>query len=138
MPVLAPSFYLLNNTLLSLYPFGCAMAHLYKDTGVKSLYTDRKFMGGKEGWQDALETSTTLYIGNLSFYTTEEQLYELFSRCGELKRVVMGLDRNTKTPCGFCFVEFHARTEAEDAVRLLSGCKLDERIIRVGACRAHS
>ena len=64
------------------------MAHLYTDTGVKSLYTDRKFMGGKEGWQDALETSNTLYIGNLSFYTTEEQLYELFSRCGELKRVV--------------------------------------------------
>ena len=109
------------------------MAHLYKDTGVKSLYTDRKFMGGKEGWQDALEESCTLYIGNLSFYTTEEQLYELFSRCGELKRVVMGLDRNSKTPCGFCFVEFHHREATEDAVRMLSGCKLDERMIRVGA-----
>ena len=51
-----------------------AMAHLYKDTGVKSLYSDRKFMGGKDGWQDAIEVSTTLYIGNLSFYTTEEQV----------------------------------------------------------------
>jgi len=50
------------------------MAHLYKDTGVKSLYSDRKFMGGKDGWQDAIESSTTLYIGNLSFYTTEEQV----------------------------------------------------------------
>ena len=50
------------------------MAHLYKDTGVKSLYSDRKFMGGKDGWQDAIEVSTTLYIGNLSFYTTEEQV----------------------------------------------------------------
>ena len=113
------------------------MTHLYQETSVRSLYTDRKF-GAKEEWEGAIQNSTTLYIGNLSFYTTEEQLYELFSRCGELKRVVMGLDRNTKTPCGFCFVEFHARTEAEDAVRLLSGCKLDERIIRVGACRAHS
>ena len=72
------------------------MAHLYKDTGVKSLYSDRKFLGGKEGWQDMLQQSTTLYIGNLSFYTTEEQLYELFSRCGELKRIVMGLDRFSK------------------------------------------
>ena len=51
-----------------------AMAHLYKDTGVKSLYSDRKFMGGRDGWQDAIEVSTTLYIGNLSFYTTEEQV----------------------------------------------------------------
>jgi nuclear cap-binding protein subunit 2 len=107
------------------------MAHLYKDTGVKSLYADRKFMGGKDAWQDALEASTTLYIGNLSFFTTEEQLYELFSRSGELKRVIMGLDRYTKTPCGFCFVEFHHRESTEDALRLISGCKLDERIIRV-------
>ena len=38
-----------------------------------------------------------------------EQVYELFSRSGELKRVIMGLDRYTKTPCGFCFVEFHHR-----------------------------
>jgi len=52
-----------------------------------------------------LATSTTLYVGNLSFFTTEEQIYEVFSKCGEIKRIIMGLDRNTKTPCGFCFVE---------------------------------
>lgn len=39
------------------------------------------------------------------FFTTEEQIYELFSRVGEIKRIIMGLDRNLKTPCGFCFVE---------------------------------
>jgi len=53
-----------------------------------------------------LENTTTLYVGNLSFHTTEEQIYELFSKVGEVKRVIMGLDRNKKTPCGFCFVEF--------------------------------
>lgn len=37
--------------------------------------------------------------------TTEEQIYELFSRVGGVKRIIMGLDRNNKTPCGFCFVE---------------------------------
>ena len=36
----------------------------------------------------------------------EEQIYELFSRAGDLKRVVMGLDKLKKTPCGFCFVEY--------------------------------
>ena len=53
-----------------------------------------------------LETSCTLYVGNLSFYTTEEQIYELFSRAGDLKRIVMGLDKVKKTPCGFCFIEY--------------------------------
>jgi nuclear cap-binding protein subunit 2 len=45
-------------------------------------------------------------VGNLSFYTSEDQIYELFSMCGEVKRVIMGLDRVKKTPCGFCFVEY--------------------------------
>ncbi|GAA6044371.1 hypothetical protein JCM8097_006464, partial [Rhodosporidiobolus ruineniae] len=51
-----------------------------------------------------LAVSSTVYVGNLSFFTTEEQIYELFSRVGEVKRIIMGLDRNLKTPCGFCFV----------------------------------
>ena len=107
------------------------MAHLYRDLSVKSLYTDRKFEGGQRGWQQRIEESTTLYIGNLSFYTTEEQLYALFGKVGELKRIVMGLDRNTKTPCGFCFVEYVRRGDTEDAVRYINGCKLDDRIVRV-------
>ena len=59
-----------------------------------------------EDYQMKLEKSCTLYVGNLSFYTTEEQIYELFSMCGEVKVVIMGLDRIRKTPCGFCFVEY--------------------------------
>jgi nuclear cap-binding protein subunit 2 len=49
--------------------------------------------------------STTLYVGNLSFFTTEEQIYELFSRVGDIKRIIMGLDKVRKTPCKFkiCF-----------------------------------
>ena len=50
--------------------------------------------------------------------------------------MIMGLDRYQKTPCGFCFVEFHHRESTEDALRLISGCKLDERIIRVGEAPA--
>mmetsp|Transcript_55950 Transcript_55950/g.121788 ORF Transcript_55950/g.121788 Transcript_55950/m.121788 type:complete len:216 (+) Transcript_55950:479-1126(+) len=107
------------------------MAHLYRDLSVKSLYSDRKFMGGKAEWQEAIKDSTTLYVGNLSFYTTEEQLYELFGRCGDVKRIVMGLDRFAKTPCGFCFVEYFYRSDTEDAMRYVTGLKLDDRIIRV-------
>lgn len=52
-----------------------------------------------------LANSTTLYVGNLSYFTSEEQVYELFSRAGDVRRVIMGIDRFQKTPCGFCFVE---------------------------------
>lgn len=74
--------------------------------------------------------STTLYVGNLSFYTTEEQIYELFSKCGEINRVVVGLDRIRKTPCGFCFVEYTTRESARNAMRYVNGTKLDDRQIR--------
>ncbi|KAM0256452.1 hypothetical protein ACHAQJ_004977 [Trichoderma viride] len=79
---------------------------------------------------DPLANATTLYVGNLSFYTTEEQVNELFSKCGEIKRLVMGLDRFNKTPCGFCFVEYYTHQDALDCMKYIGGTKLDERIIR--------
>lgn len=42
----------------------------------------------------------------------------------------MGLDRNQKTPCGFCFVEYYTRKAALNCLKYVSGTKLDERIIR--------
>lgn len=65
-----------------------------------------------------------------SFYTTEEQVYELFSKVGEIKRLVMGLDRFQKTPCGFCFVEYYTHQDALDCMKYIGGTKLDERVIR--------
>ncbi|KPI40173.1 Nuclear cap-binding protein subunit 2 [Cyphellophora attinorum] len=79
---------------------------------------------------DPLKDATTLYVGNLSFYTTEEQIHELFSKCGEVKRLVMGLDRFNKTPCGFCFVEYYTHQDALDCMKYIGGTKLDERLIR--------
>ena len=88
--------------------------------------------GGREPTpeDDKLKDATTLYVGNLSFYTTEEQIHELFSKCGEIKRLVMGLDRFQKTPCGFCFVEYYTHQDALDCMKYIGGTKLDERIIR--------
>ncbi|RKO96874.1 hypothetical protein CXG81DRAFT_6600, partial [Caulochytrium protostelioides] len=99
--------------------------------GVPSNYKDRSFRGSDAEWLQALNTSTTLYIGNLSFYTSEEQILELFSTIGEVKRIIMGLDRFNKSPCGFCFVEYHDHDDALAAVIHLNGTKLDERGIRV-------
>ncbi|KAG8378497.1 hypothetical protein BUALT_Bualt08G0143300 [Buddleja alternifolia] len=107
------------------------MASLFKDPNKLSAYRDRRFPGTQEEFDEALQNSTTVYVGNMSFYTTEEQVYELFSRAGELKKIIMGLDKNSKTPCGFCFILYYSRDDAEDAVKYISGTILDDRPIRV-------
>lgn len=80
---------------------------------------------------DQAEVSSTVYIGNLSFYTTEEQVYELFSMAGAIRRIIMGLDRFNKTPCGFCFVEYVSHDDSLKAIRYLNNTKLDDRIIQI-------
>ncbi|KAJ3411525.1 Nuclear cap-binding protein subunit 2 [Chytridiales sp. JEL 0842] len=103
---------------------------LFVSLAAPSTYYDRRFKGTQEEYFEKLSTSTTLYVGNLSFYTTEEQIYELFSKCGDIKRIIMGLDRIKKTPCGFCFVEYYHREDALSCVQFLKGTKLDDRVIR--------
>ena len=98
------------------------MASLYEKLNpqLPSQYWDKQYFRSQEEFSAALKASSTLYLGNLSFYTTEEQIHELFSRCGSevfcmstfiliafsgVKRIIMGLDKFKKTPCGFSFVE---------------------------------
>ncbi|XP_024433886.1 nuclear cap-binding protein subunit 2 isoform X1 [Desmodus rotundus] len=87
-------------------------------------------LGDNEEQEKLLKKSCTLYVGNLSFYTTEEQIYELFSKSGDIKKIIMGLDKMKKTACGFCFVEYYSRADAENAMRYINGTRLDDRIIR--------
>merc|ERR1711971_1284247 len=95
-----------------------------------SSYRDQHFKGSRNDQERLLRNSTTMYVGNLSFFTTEEQLYELFGKCGDVKRIIMGLDKFKRTPCGFCFVEYYTREESENAQRYINGTRLDDRIIR--------
>jgi len=95
-----------------------------------SEYRDQLFKGSQTELEKKLLTSTTLYVGNLSFYTREYQIHELFSKCGDIRRIVMGLDRFKKTPCGFCFVEYYDRDDGMNAIRYIHGTKLDDRVIR--------
>lgn len=106
------------------------MAFFGQKTVALSTYRDHKFKGNETEQERLLSQSTTLYVGNLSFYTTEEQIHELFNRAGDVKRIIMGLDRNKKTPCGFCFVEYYTRLDAENAMRYINGTRLDDRLIR--------
>ncbi|CAK9781138.1 RNA-binding domain-containing protein [Cutaneotrichosporon oleaginosum] len=112
------------------------MSHVVAPLDLPSSYKDSQSEHDRETERRLLAESTTLYVGNLSFYTTEAQIYELFSTCakpaegGGIKRVIMGLDRHNKTPCGFAFVEYYLHSEAVNCLRYISGTKLDERIIR--------
>eukprot|EP00746_Dinoflagellata_sp_MGD_P167424 gnl/MRDRNA2_/MRDRNA2_98023_c0_seq1.p1 gnl/MRDRNA2_/MRDRNA2_98023_c0~~gnl/MRDRNA2_/MRDRNA2_98023_c0_seq1.p1 ORF type:complete len:201 (+),score=39.14 gnl/MRDRNA2_/MRDRNA2_98023_c0_seq1:104-706(+) len=107
------------------------MAHLYQELKPVTQYWDKKSGLSQKAWFDALKVSRTLYVGNLSFYTTEEQILELFGKCGEVKKVTMGLNRFKKSPCGFCFVEFFTHEQASQAVNLLNGTVFDDRSVRV-------
>merc|ERR1719253_1190600 len=111
------------------------------DTGARDLisalrvkkdpYYDKKSGMEKEQWFESLRTSRTLYVGNLSFFTSEEQLLFFFGRMGAMKRVIMGLNRFKKSPCGFCFVEYHTVDDADAAQGCYDGSVVDDRIIRV-------
>lgn len=42
-----------------------------------------------------------------------KQVHELFSKCGDVKRIIIGLDKIKKTACGFCFVEYPLKFQAD-------------------------
>ena len=107
------------------------MARLFLDSEPLTQYKDRLFKGSMEEYLDRLRSSATLYVGNVSFFTSEEQIWSLFAKCGVVKTVIMGLDKHKLTPCGFCFVEYHNRKDAERAVKYLNGTKLDDREVRI-------
>ena len=104
---------------------------IMNDLSTPSNYVDREFPGPEEEYHSLIASSCTMYIGNLSFYTTEEQIYELFSKAGRVKRVIMGLDRIKRTPCGFCFVEYFQQSSARRAKLYLDGLCLDNRALKV-------
>ncbi|KAI5953561.1 hypothetical protein KGF54_002933 [Candida jiufengensis] len=76
-------------------------------------------------------TSRTVYVGNLSHFTTEEQIHELFMKCGPIEKIIMGLDRNKLTPCGFCFVIYRTEDGALNAMKYLQSTVLDGHNISI-------
>ena len=75
--------------------------------------------------------SKKLYVGNLSFNATEEELRELFGRHGSVDSVKVITDRETGRPRGFAFVEMSEPSAASDAIRALDGSQVGGRAIKV-------
>lgn len=72
-----------------------------------------------------------LYVGNLSFSTTEEALKEAFSEFGEIVDVKLMIERETGRSRGFGFVELATADSAKAAIEQMNGAVLDGRSLRV-------
>jgi cold-inducible RNA-binding protein len=75
--------------------------------------------------------ATNLYVGNLSYDTTEDTLRTLFAEYGQIESVNLITDRYTGRSRGFAFVEMSTEEEAQEAITGLSGKTVDTREIRV-------
>lgn len=75
--------------------------------------------------------STKLYVGNLPYSTTEEELRQLFGQAGSVASVAIPTDRQTGQARGFAFVEMSTDAEARKAISLLNGHVFGQRQLRV-------
>ncbi len=76
-----------------------------------------------------------LYVGNLAYSVTEEDLRALFSQAGELKEVALIVDRDTRQSKGFGFVEMTTQADAEKAIKMFNEQELGGRRIAVNMAR---
>jgi cold-inducible RNA-binding protein len=75
--------------------------------------------------------SEKIYVGNLSFNTTEDTLRTLFAEFGEVESINLITDRNTGRPRGFAFVEMATQQAAQASISSLNGKLVDDREIKV-------
>ena len=76
-----------------------------------------------------------IYVGNLSYDVTEEELQQEFTTYGEVTSVSILTDKFSGRPKGFGFVEMASKSEAEAAIAGLNGKTLKERTIMVNEAR---
>ncbi len=78
---------------------------------------------------------TRLYVGNLSYNTTEQELQDLFSQAGGVEDVSLPTDRATGRMRGFGFVEMASEDAAQEAIRRFNGFVLRDRELTVNEAR---
>jgi cold-inducible RNA-binding protein len=79
-----------------------------------------------------------LYVGNLSFNTTELELREVFSQYGTVAETKMVTDRETGRPRGFAFIEMGSEQEAKEAIEQLNSRELGGRALTVNEAQERS
>jgi len=76
-----------------------------------------------------------LYVGNLSYDTTEDELRSLFTQVGTVNEVALIKDRDTGTSKGFAFVTMNSQEEANKAIEQFNGRSLGNRELTVNIAR---
>lgn len=79
-----------------------------------------------------------IYVGNLSYNVTEDELKQEFKAYGEVASVTVLIDKLTGRPKGFGFVEMESKAAAEAAIAALNGKVLKERTLTVNEARPRS
>ncbi|MDD2904433.1 MAG: RNA-binding protein [Syntrophales bacterium] len=79
--------------------------------------------------------SMKLFVGNLSYETTEEQLNTLFSEAGAVVSAKIITDRQTGQPRGFGFVEMETKMDGQKAISMLNGRNIDGRALAVNEAK---
>ena len=79
--------------------------------------------------------STKLFVGNLSFNITENDLQDAFAAHGTVVEAILMMDRTTNRPRGFGFVTMSSAEEAQKAIEALNGRPLDGRDLTVNVAR---
>jgi cold-inducible RNA-binding protein len=79
--------------------------------------------------------SKKLYVGNMSYDTSEAQIRELFAQVGEVSSVALITDRETGRAKGFGFVEMSSDEHAREAIKRFNGHMVDNRPLTVNEAR---
>lgn len=82
--------------------------------------------------------STNIYVGNLSFNTSSDELETLFAEYGEVADAQVITDRETGRSRGFGFVEMGSSEAAESAISALNGTDVDGRQLKVNVAKPRS
>jgi RNA recognition motif-containing protein len=78
---------------------------------------------------------TNIFVGNLSYQTSQDQLEAAFAAFGTVERVSVVTDRDSGQPRGFAFVEMTNKNEANNAISGLNGTELNGRALNVNEAR---
>jgi RNA recognition motif-containing protein len=78
---------------------------------------------------------TNIFVGNLSYRTSQDELQAAFAPYGAIERVSVVTDRDSGQPRGFAFVEMTNKNEADRAISELNGTELDGRTLNVNEAR---
>ena len=76
-----------------------------------------------------------LFVGNLSYTTTEQSLRELFMQAGSVTSVALIKEPGTQRSKGFAFVEMSTQSEAQKAISMFNGYSLNDRQLTVNVAR---